>query len=463
MKITLVQEPVYTTFNFSQASTRDMFHATSVIRSACMAKPQGYQFMPKFKSGMWDGFIHLCKGNKFPTGLVHLVTDRLVEAGYEVAFALDHKAPEIDWDALTDYMFTPKMILRDYQLDAAKILMIHERGVAKMATNSGKTLVIAAIARMVQAPVLILVTRKELLYQTENVLDVHLGEPIGLVGDGHMDFERVTVGMIQTLHRRLTDHPDTRIYADLLGCVIFDECHHVPSRTAQDVMNAIPAPLRFGFSGTPLSYDVLTDLTLMGATGPVRIEVTNEDLVASGISARPTVYMYKIEDVDCQDAKYQEAYKDCIVDNPWRNEVIAEQVIRRPNRSALILVERIQHGRTLQDLIPSSQFVNGSDAIEVRQQALDQLRAGDGAIVIATPIFDEGVDVPAVDLLVIAGGGKGHKKLLQRLGRGMRAKGGDNTLTVIDFADCTNKYLVNHSRARWAIYKAEGFDVEIME
>lgn len=458
--ITLTKGAVYTTYSCSNMPAARIFEVSAIVREISSARPDGYEYMPKFKSGLWDGYIRLGKGNKFPTGLSWDVTAALVAKGYTVHIENDYDSPDIDWNGVSPHMFFG-LTLRPYQLEAVRKLLAFERGVAKMATNSGKTAVIAALSQVIDGKILILVTKKDLLYQTENKLELRLSEYIGLIGDGHLDTDRVTVGMVQTLVKRIPILQ--KGYLDTLDCVIFDECHHLPSKTAQQVMFAIPAPMRFGFSGTPLSYTALPDLVLMGATGPVRVEVTNQDLISEGISATPIVYIHTMVDEETEDDDYHEAYEGCIVQSNVRNHTIAEEVIRIHSRSTLILVERLKHGKVLRDLIPDSIFVTGSHSMEERTEALNSLRRGEGSVVIATPIFDEGVDVPAVDLLVLAGGGKGHKKLLQRLGRGMRQKEGSNVLKVIDFWDDTNKHLLSHSESRHAIYEDEGFEVVVIE
>jgi superfamily II DNA or RNA helicase len=128
----------------------------------------------------------------------------------------------------------------------------------------------------------------------------------------------------------------------------------------------------------------------------------------------------------------------------------------------LILVNRIDHGKTLADLLPNSIFVSGSDEAEYRNSVLDRMRTDDSGIFIATPIYDEGIDVPAVDTIILAAGGKSHVKLLQRIGRGLRKKENkENILTVHDFLDDTNMYLLEHSQERADTYASEKFETII--
>jgi superfamily II DNA or RNA helicase len=109
-------------------------------------------------------------------------------------------------------------------------------------------------------------------------------------------------------------------------------------------------------------------------------------------------------------------------------------------------------------MIPGSIFVSGSDATEDRNLVIDCMRDGEPGTYIATPIFDEGIDVPAVDTIILAAAGKSHVKLLQRIGRGLRKKEGDNILIVHDFLDDTNSYLLEHSQERVDTYARQKFE-----
>ena len=81
---------------------------------------------------------------------------------------------------------------------------------------------------------------------------------------------------------------------------------------------------------------------------------------------------------------------------------------------------------------------------------------------ILTNIFDEGVDTPEVDALIMAAGGKSSIETLQRLGRGMRAKE-DNRVFVFDFYDTTHIYLNRHAEARRKTCEAAHYQTDVWE
>lgn len=425
--------------------------AIGIVRDVCRARPNGFQFMPKFKKGMWDGYISLMHSfSSFPTGLLPLVTSALQDKGYTNISIV--KEPVQSYQPVQPNDLHG-ITLRDYQVHAANAMLQAGRGIAKMATNSGKTEVMAAIIKALSVPTVVIVHRKELMYQTAERFKKRLGVEFGLVGDGVYDPRVLTVAMIQTLSNHdLEDFAGTHL-------VMVDECHHGSSDTMTDILIKIPGHYRFGFSGTPLKHDVLSDMKLIGHTGIVVADVSNDYLIRNGYSAKPVIKIHTLEG-DNPDMSYQEAYDALIVKNKQRNKKIKE-FAKDHRGTVLILVNRIDHGKTLQKMIKGSKFVCGSDSTEYRQSVLEDMAKKDG-VYIASPIFDEGIDVPALDVVIVAGGGLSQIKLLQRIGRGLRKKDGDNVLTVYDFIDDTNSYLLQHSSARIDTYVRESFETELV-
>lgn len=445
---------------YSQLDTTDL-RVLGIVRNVCRARPKGFQFMPKFRERRWDGYISLMNGSLFPTGLLTPVTNKLRKHGYTVDLVWNTHYWKPTFSEIPPDLFG-SITLRPYQLHAAHKLLKAKRGVAKMATNAGKTEVMAALAWAIGGQALVVVHRKELLYQTAERFQERLGVPIGTIGDGvKKNWQYLTVAMIQTLSN-IIDEPYVQEHLSDNVILMVDECHNASSDQMMDTLHKVPGQYRFGFSGTPLKYDDLSDLKLISITGRIQVDVTNEDLIDKGYSAEPRVHIHVVESKEGWELEYHDAYDGLIVNNPARNEVV-KQVAEDAAGVVLIIVERIAHGQLLNDMIPTAVFVHGSDPTDYRQGVLDTMRKGDEGIFIATSIFDQGVDVPSVRTLIIAAGGKSHIKTLQRVGRGLRKKAGDNVLHVHDFLDDTNKHLFRQSGERISIYEREGFFCEITD
>jgi superfamily II DNA or RNA helicase len=122
------------------------------------------------------------------------------------------------------------------------------------------------------------------------------------------------------------------------------------------------------------------------------------------------------------------------------------------------LVTQVTHGKILYKKIKKFdskvQLLTGEVNCDLRTKLIKQMKNGDLNIIIGTSLADEGLDIPILDTLILAGGGKSSVKALQRVGRILRLHQDKNNPIVIDFND-NAKFLLSHSRKRWSIYKTE--------
>ena len=436
-----------------------------ILAQVCRARPEGYLFMPKYRAGLWDGYVSLLRGfHTFPTGLLDLVLDAFDRQ--QIRWGLSLPAyPATGIGYVTEDTLSG-VALRDYQVDAVHVLLAKNRGIAKMATNAGKTVVFAALIKLLgNADALVVVRSKDLLYQTSRRLSEYLDREVGLIGDSQRDRDDICVATVQTLASLKKHKVSIKKRFANNKILVIDECHLATADQSFDVLMEIPGWYRYGFSGTPLDRGKLNDLKLIACTGSLQVEVTNAELIEAEWSAKPVIFLHEVHEIPgFWDEAYQIAYDLCIMTDLSRRELIANIARQEVERgSVLIIVNRIEHGVMLQSLLPDSVFVNDSSSIEERQKILRQLGDGDKLCCIATQIFDEGVDVPALDTLVLAGGGKSHVQLLQRVGRGLRRKEGRNVVHIHDFLDGSNKYLVEHTQERVRVYKREGFQVKLVK
>jgi superfamily II DNA or RNA helicase len=158
------------------------------------------------------------------------------------------------------------------------------------------------------------------------------------------------------------------------------------------------------------------------------------------------------------------------VNNAERNRSIVAEATRaaRHKLSCMILIQQKAHGHLLRQMLTENKvravFIDGDNNQDERKKALKQLASGDIDVLIGSTILDVGVDVPAVGMVILGGGGKAEVALRQRIGRGLRAKKkGPNIAYIVDFFDEHNRYLKDHSMQRLAIIKdTEGFGENIL-
>ena len=446
------------------------------IDEALAIEIPGSRFNPRVQSGRWDGKRHLygkLRGT-FPRGLLKRVKTLLKElrVRYRVRDLRKIKPRQLA-TCRVPADFLKGITLRPYQRKAARRALKARGGILWLATNAGKTEVAAAIIKTLDKErALFLVHKKVLLAQTRERLAKRFGtieEHIGIIGEGRFDPKHITVATIQSLTRKMPPAKKRVIkqYLASIRQLHVDEGHHTKATTWYKLIQRIDAPWRFLYSGTPFGSD--NGLLVEASVGGVVARVTNDKLIKLGVSARPTIEM-----VECGQPElptmmaWADVYKKGVVLNTYRNDIIAKRAARfaKAKKPTLILVRELWHGdnvlRALEARGVRAAFSHGQmpGSMIERNKALFEARKLD--VLIASTIYDEGVDVPAIRALIVADGGQSIRAVLQKIGRGLRKKkGGANVLDVIDFADTTHQYLAKHSQERLAIYEGEGFDIRI--
>jgi superfamily II DNA or RNA helicase len=446
---------------------------TSVVQGVTSYYSPGYQFTMQYRAKVWDGKVKLYRRatRTFPAGLVPDVAGALREFGAKVTVDDQRQCPGHLCERVTDVCleglsFDPPF---EYQPQCAEAMIQAQRGIAAVATNGGKTVIAALVTKALRLPMLFVVPSRDLLHQSRKVFMQRLGlnaDGVGVCGDGVWQPGKwITVATVDTLHSKLAT-PKGQTLLNGIDLLFVDECHHVGADTWYEVISQCPAFYRFGLSGTPLKRSDGGDMKLIGATGSIVYEIRNKELIRRGISVQPHISWIKVtQPLLAKGIKYPEAYRLGIVENVWRNTAVARAAAERVERglNVLILVSELKHGRILDEKLwnysPGAfvphQFISGEEPTEVRTKAFEDFRRGDLRVLIATSIMNEGIDMPNIDALVLAAGGKSSIRTLQRVGRGLRKGGNVDRLEVVDFADFQSKYLVDHSLQRLMDYRAE--------
>ena len=419
-----------------------------------------------FQPSLDEWRILLWHNSTFMTGLVGEVCTALKEADILYSIKDMRIQPKISQVALR---FNGEE--RDYQ-NIENECIEATRGIIWYATGSGKTAVAARIMAKLGLKTLYIVPTKDLLHQTATDFERFLQVPTGKIGDGKFKIDSdIIVATIQTLYSVLKNEAhkrreDVLKILDDVDLLFIDEHHHGASESYLSTLNAIHAYYRFGLTGTAFREDG-TDILLRASTGKVIARVDSSDLIKKNVLSKIEIKMFRFRDQSLDDMKlsWVEIYEAGIMRNNRRNLLLYEKIVyyKEQGRTILVIVNRIEHGETLQSMIQGSVFVHGSVASEERNLIREEFKDGKIQVLIASNIYDEGVDVPALDCLVIAGGGKSRRQTIQRVGRALRISPGKTEAVIIDLIDHHSRTLHKHSMQRKNTYKSESeFKVEII-
>jgi DNA repair protein RadD len=155
---------------------------------------------------------------------------------------------------------------------------------------------------------------------------------------------------------------------------------------------------------------------------------------------------------------YLAIYSQYVVKNELRNQIIVDvtKKLIQMGRKVLILVRHISHGKELAAKLYDVPlyFVSGAVGGLEREQVKEDFQNGIYKCLIASSVFDVGINIPELDGLILAGGGKSTIKSLQRIGRVIRTSENKKDAIIVDFLD-NAKYLLQHSYARITAYESE--------
>jgi superfamily II DNA or RNA helicase len=387
---------------------------------------QGREFMPNPAWGIVK--LYSVKQGKFPWGLRNIVFKimrKWCEDGANDSYIFD--APFIEYP---DFVFSDN--LRYYQREAIEMLLINAGGVLCMPTGSGKTKTIIEYLRIMNKKTCVIVPTLDIKKQWERQV-------------GHLSFVRVIN------HQS----PLALEIAKISNIVVFDECHHVSAKTIYDIaMKTISNTILIGCSATPKREDG-EDLKINAALGEIVYSIDRKKLIQEKFLSDAEVFIYTpaFDTKEDKFLNYSEIYKKHIVENVDRNKYIIENVkmYNAMGKKILVLVSQIEHGQYLFDHFEVENKIYCHGSSNNREQDLSKFD-----VIVASNIFNEGVDLPSLDVLILASGGKSSIQMTQKIGRVLRPQLGKKAI-IVDFNDLP-KHLILHSKRRRAILE-EDFEV----
>jgi len=472
-----------------------------------------------YKTGRWDGKVDFAKNGIFLSGLTWRVARYMKTIG---------ATPVVNWPDVGSLATEPldgEMLgveWRPYQLDAVSRALRMRRMVLQCPTRGGKTEIAMEFIRQVGGNALWVTHTDELRRQTPQRFWDRLRIECGVVQGKRRDTDSpVVVGMVQTLARlarptvpdkrtkRRVPNPDyDPEFFEQFDVLVMDEAHHASADTWQAVAAAcVNCNYRLGLSGTVdegvVDISELNRLKIEGALGPTYTVETTMGLAAQGFVSTPRVVVLScpresypeyetVREFVCPDWRddprgllsklgpklFAESYQRGVIDNSARNRLVVDTATRhaRQRERFLVLCNRVPHAdylaRRLQessalgDLRGAVWMLSGDSSSAEREATLTEFkRQRDGAILVCTPFFREGVDVPQIDAGFLAGGGESDVALLQALGRMLTARADKPEVLIYDVADGNDPrhekdYLARHFRSRLNRYEQSGFTVE---
>lgn len=338
----------------------------------------------------------------------------------------------------------------NYQLEAVNKLIKNKWGIIEIGTGGGKTLIAAEAIRQVGLRTLFVIDNKDLLYQTKKEYEEMLGLKCGIVGMGKREWKYpIVLSTIQTLNKNLKDFAKQ---LETFPVAVMDECHVIASQSYEKLSKYLGNTFyRFGFSATARRDDG-NDNIIYGHTGTIVYKKNAEDLIKENVLVPPECifYQYQKEDDFYFTENWQDEYAQGIVENQERNEAIKKiaKSHSADGQQVMILTKWIKHGEWFRDNIEGAELIYGKTADDIRVKTLEKFRNNELKILIGNlKIFNKGINIKNLDVLINASGNAGDVLTVQSIGRALRKNPGKKKAYYIDFYDNGN-YCKKHSKSR---------------
>lgn len=316
----------------------------------------------------------------------------------------------------------------------------NKRVVMYLPTGGGKTVMAEHIIRSATAKgkrVAFMCNRIELILQTSRRF-AQAGIAHGVLQgqNSHSIHSQVMVCSIQTISRRRAQDFDL---------IIIDEAHGVAGSTAyKNVMFALNNVPVVGLTATPFSkgmakhYDELHGPLFQD----IVVGATIQDLIGDGFLVdvdifAPEQYQPDLSSVKIVAGDYDEAELADVVDRPKLiGDIVAHWKKLGRGKPTIVFATNIAHSKHIVKMFNEAgvkaEHVDYMTSDEDRQAILDRVRNHETTILSNAAMLAEGLDIPHLEVMILARPTKSLTRYIQQAGRILRPYNGKSRALILD-------------------------------
>ena len=321
-------------------------------------------------------------------------------------------------------------------------------------TGVGKTAVAAFDYRRFAkshpgARLLFIAHRKEILEQSMKMFREVLNN--FNFGDDYVDGERPAQinHLFMSIQSFNASHFAELTTRDFYDYIVVDEFHHAAAKSYQELLQYYQPKILLGLTATPERMDGKNVLGWFD--GRIAAELRLPEAIDRKLLC-PFQYFGVTDDVDYSTLTWKGKYdvnelEQIYTADTKRADLILNSVYRYVTDihdvKGLGFCVSVRHADYMAQFfsghgVPSISLSAKSDDA-VRSRAKEKLTAGDIRFIFVVDLYNEGVDIPAVNTILFLRPTESATVFLQQLGRGLRLCEGKECLTVLDFVGQAHK------------------------
>lgn len=318
-----------------------------------------------------------------------------------------------------------------------------DKGLVVAATGVGKTYLAAFDSRKCKR-VLFVAHRQEIIKQaSQSFKNVRDNEDVGFFYNGIKDTDKNLIfALVQTLGK--DEYLNEEYFAkDYFDYIVVDEFHHAVSNNYKKIIDYFTPKFLLGLTATPERLDskdvfALCDYNMV-------YEVRLVDAINKGWLVPFRYYGVYDETVDytsinMKNGKYDDKELEEKLKLNTRAELILKHYQKYNSNRAMGFCSSKGHAEYMakyftENGVESVAVYSGQmgEYSEERNAALSQLTKGEIKVIFSVDMFNEGLDIPSIDMVMFLRPTQSPTVFLQQLGRGLRKHQGKEYLNVLDF------------------------------
>lgn len=327
--------------------------------------------------------------------------------------------------------------LQDSRAEGATKALIHA------ATGIGKTYLAAFDSRNYKK-ILFVAHKEEILIQAaESFKNVRATNDIGFFNGKQKDTKNSLIfASVNTLGKK--DYLNQKYFSrDNFDYIVIDEFHHAVNDAYKNIIEYFNPKFLLGLTATPDRMDGKNIYQLCDYNVPY--ELSLKDAINQGVLV-PFHYYGIFDDTDYSHIKFhlghydEESLNVAYINNYKRSILIFKQYKKYKSVSALGFCASKKHAEYMakffsENGVPSLAVYSGADGeySENRKTAIELLKVKKINVIFSVDMFNEGLDIPDVDMVLFLRPTESPVVFLQQLGRGLRKSKEKSYLNVLDF------------------------------
>jgi superfamily II DNA or RNA helicase/HKD family nuclease len=324
-----------------------------------------------------------------------------------------------------------------------------KRAVLISATGTGKTyLSVFDVQKFNPRRCLYIAHREQILLRSAESFQRVLGlkdEDIGFLSGTRKDFDQRF--MFSTVQSLIKEKTLNRFSSKDFDYIIVDEVHRAGAKSYEKIFSHFQPKFMLGMSATPERTDEFNVFELFdnNIAYEIRLQRALEEHLLVPF------HYYGVSDFEIDGELIDDQRELSKVEHSERMKFLLEKIeyfgYGGEKLRGLIFCSRKSEGRIIANQLGKhgykAVFLSGEDPQSLRIEQIKLLELGELDYIVTVDIFNEGIDIPSINQVVMLRQTKSSIIFIQQLGRGLRLDGGKEYLTVIDFiGNYRNNFLI---------------------